>query len=40
MDIISVKDYQEILTDFIVMNLSGIEKRHLKMYIKNSDLSA
>lgn len=36
MDIISVKDYQEVLSSFIMKNLSEIEKRHLTTCIKHS----
>lgn len=36
MDIISVKDYQEVLSGFIMKNLSETEKRHLTTCIKHS----
>ena len=36
MDVISIKDYLEVLSNFIVKDLSIIEKRHLTTCIKNN----
>ena len=36
MEIISINDYREILANFVMINLSESEKRHLTTFIKHN----
>ncbi|MEQ9424616.1 MAG: formyltransferase family protein [Cyclobacteriaceae bacterium] len=39
MNVISEKDYQQVITDFVLKDLSEKEKRHLTLCLSNSGLS-
>ena len=38
MEIITLKDYQDVLTNFVLNHLSEIEKRNLTKYLNNNDI--